>query len=208
MALNPTRTAIALAAFAALAAPLAFAVLPAAAGAADSRDRTSYVLFAQGDHSISMSGSSEDLERARELRNGEESFLYMRRGDSVYVIRDPETLARAEAIFEPQSRLGAQQAELGSRQAALGARQAELGAEQAALAHRQHGASRDRIAELGRQQAELGRRQGELGREQGELGRQQGELGREQGRLAREAQVALAALVEEARERGVAQLVN
>lgn len=202
------RSRIALASLAALSGALAFSPTPVAASAADSSQRTSYVLFDQGSSSISMSGSSEDLERARALRRGEEALLYVREGGAVYVIRDAATLDRAEALFEPQRALGARQGELGRRQGELGRRQGALGAEQARLGRRQANARASQAGELGRQQGELGRRQAALGSEQAELGRQQGELGREQARLARQAEAALRDLVADARERGLAQAVN
>jgi hypothetical protein len=179
-----------------------------AAGPAQSADRTSYVLFEQGGRNTTMSGSTDDMTRAKALRNGVEGLLYVRQSGAAYVIRDAATLRRAEAIFEPQRRLGEQQAELGSRQAELGSRQAALGAEQARLGLRQAGATPRQQSELGRQQSELGARQNALGQQQHVLGGQQGVLGREQARLAREADAQLRALVEDAIRRGVAQRVN
>ncbi len=184
----------------------AFSALIAAPAAA--ADGASYVLFAEGSRSTTMSGSTEDLSRARALRSGQEAMLYVRQGDAAYVVRDPATLRRARAIFAPQEEMGARQAELGSRQAALGSRQAALGAEQARLGARQASATPARAVELGRHQAELGRRQDELGREQNALGARQGALGREQARLAREAEAKLAALLAEALGSGVAQRVD
>lgn len=194
-----------LAALPGLALPLG---APAAAGSAESADRTSYVLLAAGGRSSTMSGTLEDLNRAKRLRSGSEALLYVRRGGSAYVVRDPATLRRAEAIFEPQQALGAKQAELGSRQAALGSRQAALGREQAGLGRRQSGASPERAAELGRQQSEIGRRQDSLGRQQEALGREQSALGREQDRLGREAEAKFRVLIAEAIRGGVAQRVN
>lgn len=180
--------------------------LPAAA-AADG-ERIAYILFSQGSSSTTMSGSTDDLRRARALRAGQEALLYVRRGGAAYVVRDPATLRRAEAIFEPQQAMGARQAELGSRQAALGSRQAALGAEQARLGARQASASPALAADLGRQQSALGRRQDELGRQQDALGRRQSALGREQARLAREAEVKFRALLADALERGLARRVD
>ncbi|MGE5562112.1 MAG: hypothetical protein ACM3ZV_02255 [Bacillota bacterium] len=196
---NPRRIA-----FAGLAALSALAMSsPAVAG-----DGTSYVLFTPGSESVSMSGSTDDIRRARALRAGDEALLYVRRGGAAYVIRDPATLRAARALFQPQEAVGAQQAELGSRQAALGARQAELGAEQARLGARQADATPREAAALAAQQAELGRRQGELGDHQGALGEQQGALGREQARLARIANEKLQALLADAIRRGLAQRVD
>jgi bla regulator protein blaR1 len=198
-----TRPRIALTGLAALSA-LAMS-LPSATKAAD---HTTYVLFAPGSDSITMSGSTDDIGRARSLRVGSEALLYVRQDGAAYVIRDRETLRAARALFQPQEAVGAQQAELGSRQAALGARQAELGAQRARLGSRQADATPRRAAELAQQQGELGRRQGELGQQQSVLGEQQSALGREQSRLARIAGEKLEALVADALRRGVAQRVN
>lgn len=194
-ALPPSRSRSILLALAA-----AFFALVAPAFAADS-DRAAYVLLSQDSRSATMSGSTDDLRRARALRVGREALLYVRQGGAAYVIRDPATLRRAEAIFEPQEAMGARQAELGSRQAALGGRQAALGAQQARLGAQQASASPGRAAELGR-------RQDELGRQQNALGAQQGALGREQARLAREADAKFRALLAEALRSGAAQRVD
>lgn len=200
---------IVLAALAALGSLIVLLHPPAAlAGSGRTADRSAYVLLAQGSSSSTMSGSMEDLDRARALRVGREALLYVREGDAAYIIRDASTLRRAEAIFEPQQALGARQAELGSRQAELGSRQAALGAQQARIGVRQAGASPSQQGALGRRQEALGRRQEELGRQQDALGRQQDALGRQQDRLAREADAKFRALLAEALERGVARRIN
>jgi hypothetical protein len=181
---------------------------PAAASSAESADRLSYVLLSAGGRNASMSGTTDDLRRAKALRGGSEALLYIRQGGSAYVVRDAAILRRAEAIFEPQKALGAKQAELGSRQAALGSRQAALGSEQGRLGRLQADASPARAAILGRQQADLGKRQDALGRQQDVLGREQSQLGREQERLGREADAKLRTLVAEAISSGAAQRVN
>lgn len=179
-----------------------------AAGAAESGDHNSYVLLSAGSQSSTMSGSTDDLRRARALRSGREGLLYVRQAGAAYVIRDAATLRRAEELFAPQQELGARQAELGSRQAALGSRQAALGAEQARLAARQAGASAGRADSFERQQSDLGARQDALGRQQDALGSEQDSLGREQDRLGRQADARLRALVAEAIQRGLAQRTN
>ena len=168
----------------------------------------SYVLFDPGSGSTTMSGSTEDLRRARALRSGTQALLYVRHGRTAYVIRDAATLAQARAIFAPQQELGSRQAHLGSRQAALGSHQARIGALQARLGSRQAVASSRESEELGRQQDALGRQQDALGAQQEMLGRHQEALGREQERAARIAQRKLAALLADAIRRGVAQRVQ
>ena len=179
--------------------------LPTAAAAAD---HASYVFFAPGSDSTSMSGSVDDIERARGLRVGSEALLYVRQGGARYVIRDPATLREANAIFKPQAEMGARQAELGSRQAELGSKQAALGAKQARLGSLQADARPSEQAELGRQQDELGRQQDVLGQQQTVLGEQQSALGREQDRLGRIARDKFDALLADALKRGVAQRID
>jgi bla regulator protein BlaR1 len=129
-----------------------------------------FVFLREGDtlhNSVWIDGSTSDVDRARTLRHGSESLLYGRTNEGAWVIRDPQTLQRVDAIFGPQRELGRQQAELGRQQAEIGRQQAEVGKSQ---------------AELGKQQAELGRQQAELGAQQAELAARQVSL---QARLAR-----------------------
>ena len=193
----------------ALSIPLMPVPTPAvAASTAEADNSLRYVFIKGSNNSSTMNASMEDLERARSLRAGAAAVLYVRHQGAAYVIRDAETLRRAEAIFRPQELVGAQQGELGRRQGELGRRQGELGREQARLGLLQAEARPLEQGELGRQQGELGRRQGELGKQQGELGRQQGLLGEEQARLAKEAQGKIQALLADAIRRGLAQRVN
>jgi hypothetical protein len=206
--LLPHRPRIAVALSAALAG-LMLASPPAGAEiSVETAERFSYVLFAPGSRSTSMSGSTEDLRRARALRAGNEALLYVRDARGAYVIRDAATLRRARALFEPQEALGARQAELGSRQAALGSRQAALGAQQAQLGAQQANAPPRRAVDLGGRMSALGRQQHALGEQQHALGRQQHALGQQQHRLAREAQAKMRALLDEAVRSGLAQRVN
>lgn len=180
----------------------------ASAQAAETGERASYILFAPDDQSVSMSGSTDDLRRARALRVGREALLYFRQGSTAYVVRDPATLREARSIFAPQEALGSEQSALGGRQAELGRRQAALGAEQARLGARQANAQPRYAADLASRQEALGRQQDALGEQQNVLGRQQNELGRKQDRLAHEADVRLRALLAEAIRRGVANRVQ
>ena len=193
---------IGLAAFAAIALALSSPPASAATGHA------SYVLFTPGTQSVSMSGSTDDITRARALRKGGEALLYFRQNGVAYVIRDPETLRAAAAIFKPQAEMGARQAELGSRQAALGSQQAALGAKQAHLGALQADARPSEQDALGRQQDELGRQQDALGTQQDALGKQQDALGREQDRLGQIARDKFDALLADAMRWGLAQRVG
>jgi len=167
-----------------------------------------FILLSPGSQSVTMSGSMNDLRRAKSLRADGEGLLYVRQGGSAYVIRDAATLRRALALFEPQRALGAQQSELGSRQAALGQEQARLGAQQARLGLRQVSSSPHEAEVLARQQDELGRQQNTLGQQQNALGRQQNQLGREQERLGRIAEEQLRSLTGQAIRSGLAQRVD
>jgi hypothetical protein len=184
------------------------ALASAAPQTATAFERVNYVLFAPGSESTSMSGSMDDMRRARALRHGTEPLLYVRTGGVSYVVRDAATLNEARAIMKPQQDLGERQGELGRRQGELGRRQGELGAEQGRLGAMQANATPKQAAELAKQQGELGRRQGELGAQQGELGRQQGLLGQEQARLAKIASAKLEALIAQAVRQGKATRVD
>jgi hypothetical protein len=188
--------------------PLLLAIAPLGTASAEPADRLSYVLLADKDGDAMMSGSTDDVRRARAMRAGDEPLLYVRQDSTAYVIRDPAILARAEAILAPQEELGRRQGELGKQQGELGRRQGALGAEQGRLARRMANSTPAQMGELGRQQGELGHQQSALGEQQGALGRQQGALGREQARLAEAAQPKFRALLAEAIRRGVAHRVD
>jgi hypothetical protein len=179
-----------------------------AAEAGRSAGAWAYVLFTPGSQDISMSGSMDDVRRARSFRSGGDGVLYVRQGGSAYIIRDAATLRSAQALFEPQKALGARQGELGSRQASLGQQQARLGAQQAAIGLRHAGSSPREDEALARQQDDLGRQQNALGQQQTALGRQQTELGREQERLSRIAEEQLHTLFGDAIRSGLAQRVE
>jgi hypothetical protein len=192
--------------------PLLLALAPAQAVNAQPvqtniSDRLSYVLLT-ADGSNMMSGSTDDITRARALQTGHAPLLYIRDGGAAYVIRDPAMLRRADEIMRPQQELGRRQGELGNQQGELGRRQGALGAEQGRLGAIMADARVSEVGELSRQQGELGRQQAELGTQQAELGRRQNELGRQQERAAALAQQQFRALVSEALQRGVAQRVN
>jgi hypothetical protein len=124
----------------------------------DKDDDLQFVFFRDGD-SVTMSGSTRDIERARRVRQSGEQLLWFRHAGREYVLRDPALLAQIHDIWEPVSRLGDEQGRVGTKQ-----------------------------GELGTRQGEIGQKQGELGTEQGVLGTRQGALAARQGVLsAREA---------------------
>lgn len=188
--------------------PILIAIAPAQALHAQSADRLSYVFMTGNGDNAMMSGSTDDISRAKALRAGNAPLLYIRENGVAYLIRDAAILRRAEAIMAPQQELGRRQGELGKQQGELGRRQGALGAQQGRLGAMMADARVRELGELGRQQGELGRQQAALGEQQAALGRRQAELGREQARLAEAAQPQLRALVAEAIRRGVAQRVD
>ena len=179
-----------------------------AAEAGRSAGAWSYVLFSPGSRDVSMSGSMDDVRRARSVRSGGEGLLYVRQGGSAYVIRDAATLRTVQSLFEPQKALGARQSELGLRQSALGQQQSRLGAQQARLGLQQTRNSPREAEALARQQDDLGRQQDALGRQQDTLGRQQDALGGEQDRLSRIAEERLHTLLGDAIRSGLARRVE
>jgi hypothetical protein len=188
--------------------PLLLVTAPIASLPAASADRVNYVLLTGNDGSAMMSGSTDDIRRARALQSGNAPLLYVRQDGAAYVIRDATMLRRAEAIMEPQRKLGERQGELGDKQGELGRQQGALGAEQGRLGAQMADSTPRQMGELGRQQGELGRQQAALGEQQAALGRAQGALGKMQARLAERAQPQFRALVAEAIRRGLAQRVD
>lgn len=176
--------------------------IPAAASAQQA-DHASYVYFAAASQSSTMSGTTEDWNRAKSLRAGREGLLYFRLGGTAYVVRDTATLRQAEAILAPQRALGERQAELGSRQAALGRRQAALGQEQARLGSQaRHVTDGDNFSA---RQEVLNRQQDVLSGQQDVLSKQQDALSDEQERVGRKVDAGLRALFGDAVRRGLAQ---
>jgi hypothetical protein len=175
-------------------------------------------------------GNTEDLRAAKSQQRNGESLLWVRKGDSTYVVRDAATVRQLQAAYAPvaklgeeQGRLGAQQGELGAQQGELGARQGQIGAQQGELAAQLAAAiMRDvntgtdaskaevsaverRLAALGQQQDQLGREQQALGNKQEELGRQQQALGERQHLASEAAQREADRLIEAAIAKGLAQ---
>lgn len=157
-----------------------------------------YVLLSDDD-SIADSATSE-LREAQALRRGNESLLWMRKGNARYVVRDPETLARFRAAYAEVSRLGKAQGELGERQGqlgeqqgALGSRQGELGMQQAELAveaasQRNQAVHAERMAALAARQRSLAQEMEPLAQRQAGLARQQAALAARQKTASEQAQ--------------------
>lgn len=174
-----------------------------------SSDGPRYVIMTGDSDSVTMSGSEEDVEHARNLRKKiDGDFIWFERDEKSYIITDPAFIAKAKALFAPQEALAKQQDELGRQQDQLSEKQDALGEqmesvkvkvpditpdlERVRAELKELQASGATQSELGRIQSEIGQLQGQIGRFQSEagvqqsgIGRQQGELGRQQGELGR-----------------------
>ena len=183
----------------------------------------SFVLLYGDRDSVTMSGSTDDIRRAKDLRgSGKGDLLWFRRGGKEYVVRDSALLKEVTGLYKPVAEMGARQGELGGRQGELGARQGKLGAEQGALgaqlgtiaadrARRGDADDRDlerREKEIDRKMEELSRQMEDLGRQQEALGKQQEELGRQQEELSARADKQLHELMDRAIHSGAAQEVR
>jgi beta-lactamase regulating signal transducer with metallopeptidase domain len=169
--------------------------------AADSQDP--YVIVSGG--SVTMSGSSDDVVRARSIPNkpGSDYVWFLHAGEP-YMISDPAFVRRAKDLFKPQEELGRRQAELGDQQAKLGEQQARLGALQSnvkvpapsedALLNLEKELQRMRAKikeskgeleqeELSELQARIGELQSKFGDAQSKAGEKQAALGAEQSEL-------------------------
>jgi hypothetical protein len=105
---------------------LIFPILLVASAAWGDDDPQNGWVLVEGDRSH-MSGSMQDVADARAQRRGDETLLYLRRGESAWVIRDAATLARVRAAWGPAWQLGARMEGVGKKMQLIGARQASVG---------------------------------------------------------------------------------
>jgi predicted nucleic acid-binding Zn-ribbon protein len=111
---------------------------------------------------ITRSGPGGSDKELRALQaEMKDDFLYFRRKGAPYVVTDPATVARAQALYKPMETLGQEMGQVGREMGEVGRHQGEIG----------------------RQQGDVGRVQGDIGRQQGEIGRRMGEIGAQQGRI-------------------------
>jgi beta-lactamase regulating signal transducer with metallopeptidase domain len=192
-------------------------------------DNESYVMLT-GDETYAK-GSSSDMREAQRQRRGSEDMLWVRKGNARYVVRDPATLRKLQAVHdemnalgEQQGRLGAQQGELGGQQGKLGARQAEIAVKASMLAAEQaqqsalqaagvatsnaQAAQSERMAALEAQQRGMAEQMEFLGERQAALGREQAALGAKQAAASERASREANRLLEQAIKNGLAQPVN
>jgi beta-lactamase regulating signal transducer with metallopeptidase domain len=173
-----------------------------------------YVLFLDR-NSVTMSGSLEDLDHAKQLRDGKsEKLLWFRRDGAEYVVRDPAVVASALAARGDEAMRAADR------------QHREMEAELRALERQLDAAARsqerlaDRHAQMSAEEAERkatidARRAEELAREVGRastrverLGRNQEALGRELERRAMESDRQMRELMERSIESGAARPVH
>jgi hypothetical protein len=169
-------------------------------------DESRFVIVGGTSDSITMSGTGEDAHHAQKLRKQiTGDFIWFERDEKSYIIRDPNTIARARKLWAPQEELGKKQAALGKQQAELGEQQAALGEKQrqvqvkvpdmtaavdklkAELKQLSSGATQEQIgrvqSEIGELQSRIGGLQSQAGEEQSKLGEQQSKLGEQQSQL-------------------------
>jgi beta-lactamase regulating signal transducer with metallopeptidase domain len=165
-----------------------------------------YVIVSGNSDSVTMSGSEEDAQHAKELKKTiPGDFIWFRRGEHTYIIRDQVMVGRARKLWAEEEELGKKQAELGEQNEALGKQQEELGERmekikvqvpdmtaqldklKAELQAMNSNATMEQIGkiqeEIGELQEKIGEAQSRAGEEQGKLGEQMGALGDKQGKI-------------------------
>lgn len=200
------------------------------------RGNEAYALLS-GDHSYAV-GSTEDLREAQRQRSGDEEMLWIRKGKARYVVRDPATLRKLQALHDETSALGRAQARIGEQQGKLGEQQGELGLRQAEIAagaariaaerarQAAHDASREaardagaaaaaaelaeqrRMAALDAQQRGLSDQMRALSDRQVAFGREQAALGEKQAAASARASREASRLIDQAIKQGLAQPVT
>ncbi|MFZ0563162.1 MAG: M56 family metallopeptidase [Terriglobales bacterium] len=179
-------------------------------------DEQSFVIVSGKSSSVTMSGTGEDAEHVNELRKKiPGDFIWFRRDEKSYIVRDQSTIDRARAFWAPQDELGKKQEALGKQQEALGKQQEELGKKmeqvqvkvpdmtqqleklQAELKQMSSGATIEQVghiqseigelqSKIGSVQSQAGEQQSKLGEQMSALGEKQGKLGEQQGELGRQ----------------------
>lgn len=127
-----------------------------------------FALVRKGVESISMSGSTDDIDAIKAARaNVDSDFLWFRRGDRAYVVVDPTTVARAKAAWRDVDKLSPRMEELGKQMEVHGTKLEQLGAKMEQLsAHRRATPAMEdaarRMAQLGVQQQGIAKQQARL----------------------------------------------
>jgi hypothetical protein len=179
-------------------------------------EEQSFVIASGKSDSLTMSGTREDAEHVEGLKKKiPGDFIWFRRDEKSYIIRDQGTIDHARAFWAPQEELGKKQEALGKQQEALGKQQEELGKKmeqvqvkvpdmtreleklQAELKQMSSGATVEQVghiqseigelqSRIGGVQSQAGEQQSKLGEQMSALGEQQGKLGEQQGELGRQ----------------------
>lgn len=158
-------------------------------------DSEPYVIYSN--NRMTMSGSSSDARRAEIMKDRVHGdFIWFENDLKFYIVTDPATIKRAQALFAPQEELGRQQEALGAQQEKLGAEQERLGEKQSRVEVDIPGldvkmkALRDQMDKLQKQMektpVDLGDLQGKIGDLQGRLGDLQSQAGEKQAKLGEE----------------------
>lgn len=168
----------------------------------------SYVLI-DPRHSVAV-GSTDELAEARAAQRGNESLLWLRRGDARYVVRDADTIERFREAFADVARLGERQGTLGAEQGELGARQGEIGGRISDLAlqavrNGDDASRRTALAALEAESRALGAQLGTMSSQQAALAEQQSALARQQAGAQARANRQARSLLDEAISSGRAQ---
>ncbi len=178
---------------------LSLAGAAAAAPGRKSGPRDTYVL--NRSDSSTVSGTLDALGSLRARYSGD--FLWFRRGDKTYVIRDPRLLARAEAFFEPLRDLRPEQDSLARREQALDREEQANDAGEESLDAAQEEETRP-TAELAERRRILHARQRDVSQRQRELSQVERALDRRENALEEAAERELWKFLDRAVEGGTA----
>jgi beta-lactamase regulating signal transducer with metallopeptidase domain len=165
-------------------------------------DQPSHALVFFGDDVSVITGSSHDIRRAEQQRNGSKDYIWFRNGEQAWVLRDPAYVKRITTAFtrsakpadmgamsaDKQMELDRQQAVLNEQMAKLSMRQTEL-AMQETNPGRPHdaGAYSAGHAAIAREQSAIAQRMAQIGQQRALQGKTQAEWGRRQAEAARQA---------------------
>ena len=153
---------------------LAHASSPALADitATASKHDHSYVYLANGG-SITMSGDSKDVARARSFRQANGPLLLFREAGQEYLVRDPDTLAQLDAVWKPGRELDLAESKLDRQHDGLDRKHDQLDSKRDALEARRDRLS-DRDSELADRESDSpsASARGEIARKRHELQQQ------------------------------------
>ena len=158
-------------------------------------------------HFVSMDGSIDRLEALRDEYGGD--FLWIRRGGSRYLVRDPKVLDEAVACFDRVSALEPEQTALERKQQALDREEETLDRRQESLERASESGEDDEDAPApdpgtAAEQRDIERRQSEIETRQRDLDTVERDLDRREDALEKEAEAALWKLVDRAIRDGAA----